>query len=93
MPTEPLSPNVCQRICKHMTNDHHEALIKYAISYGGFIQPSQAQMIDLTPTAMQLEVDGKTVIIPFDHILTDSEDAHRTLVSMAQGRSVSTYKA
>jgi putative heme iron utilization protein len=31
---------------------------------------------------MELEVDGATVKIPFDHQLSDSEDAHRTLVAM-----------
>jgi hypothetical protein len=31
---------------------------------------------------MRLEVDGAVVEIRFDHTLTDSEDAHRTLVAM-----------
>jgi hypothetical protein len=31
---------------------------------------------------MRLEVDGTPVEVPFDHSLTDSEDAHRTLVAM-----------
>ena len=31
---------------------------------------------------MELEVDGTSVSIAFDHTLTDSEDAHRTLVAM-----------
>jgi len=34
------------------------------------------------PEAMELEVDGQPVVVPFDHPLSDSEDAHRTLVAM-----------
>ena len=34
------------------------------------------------PEAMELEVDGQPVLVPFDHPLSDSEDAHRTLVAM-----------
>jgi putative heme iron utilization protein len=39
-------------------------------------------MVAITPQAMQLEVDGRTVQVGFDHELSDSEDAHRTLVAM-----------
>jgi hypothetical protein len=39
-------------------------------------------MLAVAPEAMRLEVDGAVVEIPFDHTLTDSEDAHRTLVAM-----------
>jgi hypothetical protein len=31
---------------------------------------------------MDLEVDGANLSVPFDHVLNDSEDAHRTLVAM-----------
>jgi hypothetical protein len=31
---------------------------------------------------MQLEVDGQRVDVAFDHTLSDSDDAHRTLVAM-----------
>ena len=31
---------------------------------------------------MLLNVDGSDLHIPFDHALSDSEDAHRTLVAM-----------
>jgi len=31
---------------------------------------------------MELEVDGNIVQIKFDHTLSDSEDAHQTLVTM-----------
>jgi hypothetical protein len=39
-------------------------------------------MLAVAPEAMRLEVDGNTVEVPFDHTLSDSDDAHRTLVSM-----------
>jgi hypothetical protein len=31
---------------------------------------------------MTLEVDGAAVQVAFDHTLSDSDDAHRTLVAM-----------
>jgi hypothetical protein len=39
-------------------------------------------MVAVAPQAMTLDVDGASVEVPFDHPLTDSEDAHRTLVAM-----------
>jgi hypothetical protein len=39
-------------------------------------------MLAVRPEAMQLEVDGRSLEVPFDHTLSDSEDAHRTLVAM-----------
>jgi putative heme iron utilization protein len=39
-------------------------------------------MTAVNADAMSLEVDGKPLRIPFDHTLTDSEDAHRTMVAM-----------
>ena len=39
-------------------------------------------MVSVRPEAMELEVDGASVEVRFDHTLSDSEDAHRTLVAM-----------
>jgi hypothetical protein len=39
-------------------------------------------MLAVTPEVMRLEVDGTSLDVPFDHVLSDSEDAHRTLVAM-----------
>jgi hypothetical protein len=39
-------------------------------------------MLAVGPDAMCLEVDGHSVEVPFDHTLSDSEDAHRTLIAM-----------
>lgn len=82
MAADPLTPSVSDRICKHMNDDHAEAVLAYARHYGGVEAPKEAQMVAVTPEAMQLEVDGESVAVPFDHPLSDSEDAHRTLVAM-----------
>ena len=71
MAADPLSPAVSDRICKHMNDDH-----------AGVANPVAARMLAVTPEAMRLEVDGASVEVPFDHTLSDSEDAHRTLVAM-----------
>jgi putative heme iron utilization protein len=39
-------------------------------------------MLAVEAEAMRLEVDGQLLQVPFDHSLSDSEDAHRTLVAM-----------
>jgi putative heme iron utilization protein len=82
MAADPLSAAVSDRICKHMNDDHADAVLAYARHYGGVASPTAARMVAVTPAAMQLEVDGAPVEVPFDHTLTDSEDAHRTLVAM-----------
>ena len=82
MAAAPLTPAVSDRICKHMNDDHAEAVLAYARHYGGVANPVAARMLAVTPEAMRLEVDGASVEVPFDHTLSDSEDAHRTLVAM-----------
>ena len=82
MAIEPLTPTVSTRICKHMNDDHPDALLEFAKFFGGIIKPNKAKLIELTSLAMQLEVDGKPIEIAFDHKVMDSEDAHRTLVAM-----------
>ncbi len=82
METNQLSPSITNKICKHMNAEHPKALIEYAKRYGGIIQPRQVKMTDLNPKAMKLEVDGETIQIPFDHILIDRSDAHKTLIAM-----------
>ncbi len=82
MAADPLTPAVSDRICKHMNDDHAEAVLAYASHYGGVEAPTAARMLAVGPEAMQLEVDGHTVEVRFDHTLSDSDDAHRTLVAM-----------
>jgi putative heme iron utilization protein len=82
MSADPLTAAVSERICKHMNDDHAAAVLSYARHYGGLQHAGQARMLAIQPDAMQLEVDGATIRVPFDHTLSDSEDAHRTLVAM-----------
>lgn len=82
MAADPLTPAVSDRICKHMNDDHAEAVLAYAKHYGGVESPGTARMVAVKPEAMELEVDGATVSVAFAHTLSDSEDAHRTLVAM-----------
>ena len=82
MSADPLTPAVSARICAHMNDDHADAVLAYARHYGGVTAPKQARMLDVKAEFMLLHVDGTDVPISFDHTLTDSEDAHRTLVAM-----------
>ncbi len=82
MAADPLTPAVSDRICRHMNDDHADAVVAYARHYGGIANAESVRMLAVAPEAMRLEVDGAVVEIPFDHTLTDSEDAHRTLVAM-----------
>ncbi|MCP9846071.1 MULTISPECIES: DUF2470 domain-containing protein [unclassified Synechococcus] len=82
MSADPLTSAVSARICAHMNNDHAEAVLAYARHYGGVADAQAAHMLQVLPEAMELDVDGATISVPFDHPLTDSEDAHRTLVAM-----------
>jgi putative heme iron utilization protein len=82
MASDPLTEAVSDRICRHMNKDHGEAVLAYARHYGGTQQASTARMLRVSPEAMELEVDGANLSVPFDHVLSDSEDAHRTLVAM-----------
>jgi putative heme iron utilization protein len=82
MAADPLTPAVSERICTHMNNDHAEAVLAYAHHYAGLPSAQAARMVEVGPDAMRLEVDGQSVEVPFDHTLSDSEDAHRTLIAM-----------
>lgn len=82
MAADPLTAAVSDRICKHMNDDHAEAVLAYARHYGGVEVAAAARMVAVGPEAMRLDVDGQTVEVRFDHTLSDSEDAHRTLVAM-----------
>ena len=65
-----------------MNDDHAEAVVAYARYYGGVEPPTTARMLAVTPVDMEVDVDGSSLRIPFDHTVSDSEDAHRTLVAM-----------
>ena len=85
MSGDPLTLDVSKRICAHMNTDHGEALIAYAIHYGGCDSPTNVAMKSINQEHMELEVDGEIVKIPFPHSLANSEDVHKTLVAMNNG--------
>ena len=82
MAADPLTPAVSDRICRHMNDDHESAVAAYARHYGNCPQVLAARLVAVTTNWMDLEVDGQPLRIAFDHPLADSEDAHRTLVTM-----------
>ena len=82
MDLDHLNSETSKRICLHMNNDHKKSLLKYASQYGGIEHPIDVEMIEINSTSMQLKVDNEIINIPFDHVLVDSKDAHKTLVTM-----------
>ncbi len=89
---DPITPQVSDRICKHMNEDHADAVAIYAQTYGGVPHAASAQMLAIDPRGMDLAVqaadDNLNVRVPFERELQDSEDAHQTLIAMVrQARS------
>ncbi|EKQ69381.1 putative heme iron utilization protein [Leptolyngbyaceae cyanobacterium JSC-12] len=85
---DPITPEVSQRICKHMNEDHADAIALYAKVYGNTPNATAAEMASIDPEGMDLitQVNGEAVSIrvAFDHVLQDSEDAHQTLIAMVR---------
>ena len=83
-----LTPAVSDRICKHMNDDHAEAVALYARVYGQIEPVLSAQMLSIDADGMNLSTQTDAaaepvqIRIPFDHPLQDSEDAHHTLIAM-----------
>jgi putative heme iron utilization protein len=89
---DPITPEVSQRICAHMNDDHAEAVLLYAKVYGNAEEAIAASMTAIDPEGMDLSImlNGETTSlrVPFERQLTDSEDAHQTLIGMVrQARS------
>lgn len=84
--SEPFSTEVSNRICKHMNEDHADALALYARTFGKSPDTEAAQMLSIDAQGMNLsaKVNGSPMPlrIEFDHTLKDSEDAHHTLIAM-----------
>jgi putative heme iron utilization protein len=87
MAADAITPEVSQRICAHMNDDHAEAVLMYAQVFGQ-VAATTAKMVAIDPLGMDMtaDVDGMptAVRIAFDHELTDSEDAHQTLIGMVR---------
>ncbi|MGK7956830.1 MAG: DUF2470 domain-containing protein [Crocosphaera sp.] len=86
--SDPITPAVSDRICKHMNEDHSNAIILYAKIFGDVPKTETAIMESIDPEGMNLSVtvEGKNIPIRvnFDHVLKDSEDAHHTLIDMVK---------
>ena len=84
--SEVITPQVSDRICRHMNKDHAEAVLTYAQRYGQEQSATAATLtaIDAMGMDLQAQVDGeeKPVRVTFDHELKDAADAHHTLVAM-----------
>ncbi len=90
--SDPITPAISDRICKHMNEDHSEAIALYARVYGNALQTETATMNSIDPQGMnisaQIAGEAVPVRVEFDHTLKDAEDAHHTLVAMIkQARS------
>ncbi|HEY9635647.1 MAG TPA: DUF2470 domain-containing protein [Coleofasciculaceae cyanobacterium] len=86
--SEQFSPEVSDRICKHMNEDHADAVALYARSFGNSPDTEAAQMVSIDAEGMNLmtQVNGTSLPlrIQFDHVLKDAEDAHYTLIAMVK---------
>ncbi|TAF57585.1 MAG: DUF2470 domain-containing protein [Oscillatoriales cyanobacterium] len=81
-----ISPAVSDRICKHMNDDHGDAIVQYATVYGQCEGVTSAVMdaIDTQGMDITAQVNGQptSVRVTFDRELTDAKDAHHVLVEM-----------
>jgi putative heme iron utilization protein len=86
--SESFSPEISDRICKHMNEDHADAVLLYAKAFGKLSDATAAEMVAIDAQAMSLsvQVDGTIapLQIPFDHVLQDAEDAHQTLIALVK---------
>jgi putative heme iron utilization protein len=86
--SDQFSPEISDRICKHMNEDHANAIVIYAQAFGNVKNATAAQMLSIDAEGMNLtaEVGEETVPVrvQFDHVLTDAEDAHQTLIAMVK---------
>lgn len=83
---DPITPEISQRICTHMNDDHADAVALYAKVFGNLPEVTTAKLASIDPEGMDIEtqVNGTDmpIRIAFDHVLQDSEDAHQTLIAM-----------
>ena len=82
MNSEPINKSSSTRICNHMNKDHQDAVTAYAKYYGKIETFKSAKMTSLSPESIELKIDDQNIEIPFDHVLQDCSDAHKTLVKM-----------
>ncbi|MGK7932884.1 MAG: DUF2470 domain-containing protein [Microcystaceae cyanobacterium] len=86
--TDSITPEISDRICQHMNEDHADAVLLYAQVFGNAENVTQAQMLSIDSLGMDLNVksgtNDPTLRVTFDHPLKDAEDAHHTLITMVK---------
>ncbi|MEO1432676.1 MAG: DUF2470 domain-containing protein [Cyanobacteria bacterium J06632_19] len=84
--SEEFSTQVSDRICKHMNEDHADAVALYAKTYGDLKDATAATMLSIDAEGMNLQAQANGEEVPvrikFDHTLKNAEDAHHTLIDM-----------
>jgi putative heme iron utilization protein len=82
------TPEISDRICKHMNDDHADAVLLYAKAFAGTPEATAARMLRIDAEGMDLDVQKNGVSasarVSFDHELKDAEDAHQTLIAMVR---------
>ncbi len=96
--SEAITPAISDRICKHMNEDHGDALVLYIKAFGNSPEAESAEMISIDPQGMnfsaQIKGESVPVRVEFEHTLKDAEDAHHTLIEMVkQARKMQTQSA
>ncbi len=83
-----LTSEAAAAICKHMNEDHADAIAAYARTFGNVADVLTAEMTALDERTMDLAVDTAAgrinTRIAFDHVLADTSDARDTLIKMAR---------
>jgi putative heme iron utilization protein len=86
--SESFSPEISNRICQHMNEDHADAVLLYARVFGNSAAATAAKMVSIDADGMnllaQINETATPVRVPFDHPLQDAEDAHQTLIAMVK---------
>jgi len=86
--TEIISLSISDRICKHMNDDHADAVLLYAQFFGENPQATAAELISIDNAGMEIMCltggQETSVRVEFDHALESAEDAHQTLITMVK---------
>lgn len=85
---DPITPPISDRICKHMNDDHADAVLLYAKVFANYPAAEAARLESIDPQGMNLTARAGEQEIPlrveFERPLQDSEDAHHTLIDMVK---------
>ncbi len=85
---DPITPAISDRICKHMNEDHADAVLLYAKVFGNCPDAEAARLEAIAPQSMTLTAtigdSTASLQVNFERELSDSEDAHQTLIAMVK---------